>query len=157
MEEIPVQICARAVLLTPDGFVLLMKVRGKAGDLWITPGGRIRPGEDPVAALVREMREETGRTGFAIRGEIWVRDGKYLVDDRWLEEREHFFLVPSERFEPTTAGMEDAERKRHRGFQWWSIPEIEDSPDSFVPSRMAELLRSLRHDEAPARVLDVSE
>ena len=151
------QVSARAVLLTSDGFVLLMKVSGHLGDFWITPGGRMCPGEDPVTALVREIREETGRTGVEIRGEIWVRHGKYLAADRWLGEREHFFLVPSERFEPTTAGMEDAERKRHRGFQWWSIPEIADSPDSFVPPRMAELLRNLRHDGAPPRVLDVSE
>ena len=151
------QVSARAVLLTPDGFVLLMKVRGRAADLWITPGGRIRPGEDPEAALVREIREETGRTGLEVRGEIWVRHGKYVADDRWLEQQEHFFLVPTERFEPTTAEMEDAERKRHRGFQWWSIPEIADSPDSFVPPRIAELLRNLRHDGAPTRVLDVSE
>ena len=150
-------VSARAVLLTSDGFVLLMKVRGRAEDLWITPGGRIRPGEDPIAAVAREIREETGRTGLEIRGQIWVRHGKYLADDRWLVEREHFFLVPSERFQPTTAGMEEAERKRHQGFKWWSIREIEDSPDTFVPPRMAELLRSLRHDGVPTHVLDVSE
>ena len=151
------QECARAVLLTPSGFVLLMKVRGQAGDLWITPGGRIRPGEDLVAALAREIREETGRSGLEIRGEIWVRHGKYLADDRWLGEREHFFLVRSERFEATTAGMEEAELKRHGGFRWWSIPEIADSLDSFVPPRIAELLRDLRHDGPPTRALDISD
>ena len=151
------QECARAVVLTPSGLVLLMKVRGQAGDLWITPGGRIRPGEDLVGALARELREETGRSGLDIRGKIWVRRGKYFADDRWLEEREHFFLVPSERFEPTTAGMEEAELNRHRGIRWWSIPEIEDSPDAFVPPRLAELLRDLRHDGPPPRALDVSE
>ena len=44
----------RAVLLTPTGLVLLMKVAGEIGDLWITPGGRIRPGEDRV--LVHSLR-----------------------------------------------------------------------------------------------------
>ena len=28
--------------------------------LWSLPGGRVEPGEDDAAALVREMREETG-------------------------------------------------------------------------------------------------
>ena len=149
-------VSARAVLLTSDGFVLLMKVRGRAGDLWITPGGRIRPGEDPIAAVAREIREETSRTGLDIRGEIWVRHGTYLASDGWREEREHFFLVPSERFEPTTAGMEEKELTRHGGFKWWSIPEIADSPEAFVPPGMAELLENLRREGAPARVLDVS-
>ena len=148
---------ARAVLLTPSGFVLLMKVKGERRNLWITPGGRIRPGEDPVTALAREVREETAHTGVGIHGEIWVRNGKYFADGHWLEEREHFFLVPTEPFEPRTTEMEEAELRRHRGFRWWSIAEIAASTDFFIPRRIAELLRDLRQDGPPTRVLDVTD
>jgi 8-oxo-dGTP pyrophosphatase MutT (NUDIX family) len=151
------RVCARAVVVTPDGFVLLMKVGGPARNTWITPGGRVRPGEDRVAALLREMYEETGRTGLEIREEIWVRHGRYLACGRWLEEREHFFFVPSDRFEPTTAGMEDAELRRHLGFRWWSIHEIVGSPESFVPRQMGELLLELRHRGLPLQVLEINE
>ena len=53
----------RAVFLTPSGFVLLMKISGWRGDLWITPGGRIQAGEshlsDPLRALAN--RYDPGR------------------------------------------------------------------------------------------------
>jgi 8-oxo-dGTP pyrophosphatase MutT (NUDIX family) len=35
-------------------------------DLWVHPGGRAEPGEDPLAAAVRELREETGTTGVPV-------------------------------------------------------------------------------------------
>ena len=54
------QQCARGVLLTETGLVFLMKVTGAAGEIWITPGGRIRQGESPAEAAIREVREETG-------------------------------------------------------------------------------------------------
>jgi 8-oxo-dGTP pyrophosphatase MutT (NUDIX family) len=83
-----------------------MKVAGQTGDLWITPGGRIRPGEDPTAALVREIREETGRDGLVVGTEIWVRHGTYLADGHRLQERERFFLMMTDQFEPSIAAME---------------------------------------------------
>jgi 8-oxo-dGTP pyrophosphatase MutT (NUDIX family) len=34
--------------------------------LWVTPGGRADPGEDPLAAAARELFEETGTTGVPV-------------------------------------------------------------------------------------------
>ena len=37
--------------------------RGRLAGAWEFPGGKIEPGEAPLEAAIREMREETGLTG----------------------------------------------------------------------------------------------
>lgn len=47
---------AAAVLVGPDGRVLLVRKRGT--EIFMQPGGKLEPGEAPEHALVRELREE---------------------------------------------------------------------------------------------------
>ncbi len=80
----------RAILLTEDGDVLLIK-RVKPRDLapyWVAPGGGLEPSDiDLVAALQRELVEELGadalvlETAFVLEHE---KAGKQL--------EEHFFI-----------------------------------------------------------------
>jgi len=60
-----------AGLIIGDGLVLITQRRAdQALPLqWEFPGGKVEPGEAPVAALVRELREEIG-VGVAV-GRIW--------------------------------------------------------------------------------------
>jgi len=53
---------AVAVILRPDGsFLLARRPEGKPyAGYWEFPGGKVEPGEDAYAALVREIREELG-------------------------------------------------------------------------------------------------
>jgi 8-oxo-dGTP pyrophosphatase MutT (NUDIX family) len=148
---------ARGVLVTEAGLVLLMKVVGAAGERWITPGGRMRPGEDPTAAAVREVREETGWAAPVVRGLLWIRNGTFVAGGRRLPEREQFFLMPTERFDPTTRGMEPEELKRHSGFRWWSISEIASSREEFAPRRLAQLLRDLQQRGPPPAPVEIGE
>ena len=53
--------CVGAVIKDEAGRLLLIKRGHEPGaGLWSIPGGRIEPGESDAAALVREVREETG-------------------------------------------------------------------------------------------------
>ena len=47
-----------AVIANERGQVLL--VRKRSSSVFIQPGGKIEPGEDPIPALVRELDEELG-------------------------------------------------------------------------------------------------
>lgn len=53
--------CVGAVILDGAGRLLMIR-RGRppSEGLWSIPGGRVKPGESDAAALVREVREETG-------------------------------------------------------------------------------------------------
>jgi 8-oxo-dGTP pyrophosphatase MutT (NUDIX family) len=49
-------------LLRPGEVLLAMKKRGFGAGKWNGPGGKAMPGESPIEALVREVREEIGVT-----------------------------------------------------------------------------------------------
>ncbi|RPJ73984.1 MAG: NUDIX domain-containing protein, partial [Desulfobacteraceae bacterium] len=49
-----------AMLIDNLGRILVLKRTDTAGRGWQMPQGGIRPGENPEAALARELREETG-------------------------------------------------------------------------------------------------
>jgi len=53
--------CVGGLAYDDAGRLLLVQRANEPGrGLWSVPGGRVEPGEDDAAALVREMLEETG-------------------------------------------------------------------------------------------------
>ena len=61
-EQKPILLVAALALVDPDGRVLLaQRPAGKHLEgLWEFPGGKLRQGETPEAALIRELKEELG-------------------------------------------------------------------------------------------------
>ncbi|MQY05395.1 NUDIX hydrolase [Actinomadura macrotermitis] len=78
--------CVRAVLLTPDGALLLIKrIRAGVAPYWVTVGGGIEPADaGPEDALRREVREE-------IAGEAVI--GRLLCTIAADGERQDFYLA----------------------------------------------------------------
>lgn len=74
--------CVGGLTYDPEGRLLLIQRAHEPGrGLWSLPGGRVEPGEDDAAALVREMAEETGLV--VLPGQLVgrVRRGRYLIAD----------------------------------------------------------------------------
>jgi 8-oxo-dGTP diphosphatase len=59
---LPVVLVVAVALVDPDGRVLLAErpVGKPMAGLWEFPGGKVREGETPEAALIRELKEELG-------------------------------------------------------------------------------------------------
>jgi len=141
----------RALITDPsDGAVLLMQTQFPAwtNPRWLTPGGGIDAGEGPEQALVREIREETNlriSTADIIAGPVWRRRARFEFDGRYYDQREQFFVVRAERFEPDPRGNPaQHETEALHGFAWWTAAMIAASDDLFVPTAFAVHLAHLQ-------------
>lgn len=91
-ESKPVMHVMAAVMLDALGRVLLaQRPAGKhLAGMWEFPGGKLEPGETPMAALARELREEVGVT--LLRGEPLIRvpihyPERELLLDAWQTDQ----------------------------------------------------------------------
>lgn len=78
------------VVLTEAGQYLCFRQRkyGVPAPMLALVGGYIKPGEDPLAAAQRELREETGYIS-----EDWVELGHFLVDPNRGVSTGHLYLT----------------------------------------------------------------
>jgi 8-oxo-dGTP diphosphatase len=119
-----------AVILRGDGrFVLGQRPAGKVyAGYWEFPGGKVEPGEAPLAAVQRELHEELGIT--VEQAYPWLtRDYDYAH----AAVRLRFFRVA--RWSGTLHGREN------QRFSWQSLDAI--SVDPLLPAN-APILRALR-------------
>lgn len=150
----------RAVMLTPDRHVLLMRVQEpvSGNEFWVTPGGGLETGESDENALRREVAEETGATRFSVDRLVWTRRVDFTWDNRDYSQNEYFYLVHTDPFEPVMDGNPaKGEASAFREFRWWSIEAIGRSEETFSPRDLHSLLESLSRNETgegPAGVGD---
>ena len=132
MADVPLLLVAAAALVDVDGRVLLARRppgRHMAG-LWEFPGGKVRNGETPEAALVRELREELG-IGVTESGLVPFTFSSHAYDDFHL-------LMPlyvCRAWEGLVTAREDQE------LEWARTRDMADFP---MPPANAPLVAMLR-------------
>jgi 8-oxo-dGTP diphosphatase len=142
----------RALLLTPDAEVLMVRFEFPTRTVWALPGGGLEPGEDHLGALRRELVEEVGLTDVDIGPHIWSREHIIpFVDGRWDGQRDRVFLVRTQWFEPRpTLSWDQLRAERLHELRWWSMAELQAADDVvFAPARMPGLIEQLLAEGPP--------
>lgn len=112
--------CVGAVILLEHRLLLVRRGHPPGEGLWSIPGGRVEPGESDVAAVEREVLEETGLlvevgplAGTVVRGDYLIRDylatvtggtltpGDDAADARWCTMAEMHAMPLTEGLLPT--------------------------------------------------------
>ena len=147
----------RAVIMTPDHRVLMMKVETVTGiHVWIAPGGGLEPGESEEEGLRREVAEETGARNFCLGPPLWNRNHEFSWDGRTYSQNEVYYLVQAEHFDPVIdVEASPDEASAFRGFHWWSIDSIARSAEKFAPRNLHCLLKSISKNGPPDKPIAV--
>ncbi|QCI69016.1 NUDIX domain-containing protein [Phreatobacter stygius] len=129
----------RAILLTPDNEVLLMRlVLEGFGPFWIAPGGGIEAGEGMEQAMRRELKEEVGLDRFEMGPLIWRRQHTFTYGGRRLCQREDYFAIHVRRFDPVMS--DEIEVKVLDSFRWWTPAELCQASERLTPLALADIV-----------------
>lgn len=157
MTDLPYRPCAGVMLMNPDGRVFVGQRMDTALEAWQMPQGGIDEGEEPLAAAVRELGEETGVSPKHI--ELVAEAPDWLTYDlppelvgkvwkgRWRGQTQRWFLF---RF----LGNDDDVniRTAHPEFRAWRWMDADDLPGVAVPFKRAlyeEVVAAFRGYLAP--------
>jgi 8-oxo-dGTP pyrophosphatase MutT (NUDIX family) len=145
----------RAIVLTPEHEVLLLRIRPPEGRdwFWITPGGGLEPGETDDSGLRRELKEELGLSDFMVGPLVWRRQHTFNWAGKRICQREEYHVVRVARFEPR---MSDAlEMQIVDRFRWWPVSELSGATERLTPLSLADILDRYLAEGPPSEPLDV--
>jgi 8-oxo-dGTP pyrophosphatase MutT (NUDIX family) len=139
---------ARVLLVDGARRILLLRGSDPANPTeryWFTVGGGVDKGETRAQAAARELWEETGlAVPSDVLGEpVWHEVAEFPFDGRWYRQEQEFFLVRVPRWEVSTAGWGELERRTVDQVRWWSIDELESTDERYYPAELPALLRCL--------------
>ena len=141
------RLAARVLVLDPTGHVLLFRGfdpgRPDDGTWWLTPGGGLAPDESPADGARRELFEETGLHVDDLGSVIFERIVEFPFEGVHYRQRESFFCVRTDRFDPVNDAWTDIEVRSMLEHRWWTLGELETTSEQLYPEDLAQRLRPL--------------
>ena len=156
MSEPRLRPAVRAVILDPAGRTLLVRFAFPDRVVWACPGGGMEPGESTRDTIIRELAEETGLVITDPGPPVWIRTHVIsLFGGAWDGQRETFYLVRTEAFEPSPHfSVEALEAEYVAGLRWWTAAELaaaEADGVVFAPRTLPSLLDAAAPRGRPLR------
>lgn len=154
-DKLIVRNAIRAILITPDADVLLLRIRPPEREdcFWITPGGGMEPGESLESCLKRELEEELGLTHFELGPLVWLRQHTFNWDGQRIRQSEQYYIVRVDLFEPRMSDAREAQWLSQ--FRWWPASELVNSKERLTPLSLPTIVSEYLSSGCPVRPLDV--
>jgi 8-oxo-dGTP pyrophosphatase MutT (NUDIX family) len=146
------------VLLLDESDRLLLLSGDEMADgqsIWFPVGGGIEDGEDAVAAVLREVYEETGRCEVTIGPEVWHRQHLYSWRGTQTDTHERWFVVRTSRFVPSSRALTEEEQSYITGFRWWTPEDLASTKEKIFPPDLGTRLLQLLRDGTPPTPIDI--
>ena len=151
MNELPYRPCVGAMLVNSIGRVFVAKRIDNPGDYWQMPQGGIDEGEEPVEAVLRELKEETGvcKVEIIAESDSWrtydLPDelmGK-LWGGKYRGQRQKWFAV---RFlgEDSEINIKAHETPEFSDWKWVKIDELVNLVIPFKQVLYSDVITELR-------------
>jgi TDG/mug DNA glycosylase family protein len=142
------RIAARGLVVDERERVLLLRwARPGGSSFWITPGGRVEPGETEEEALRRELREEAGLEAPELGPFLWTTEFVFPSRSGWWRQRERVRLV---RVEAADVAVPDLAAEEVFEDRWWTVGELEAADVLFGPNTLPERVRDLLEHGPPS-------
>jgi 8-oxo-dGTP pyrophosphatase MutT (NUDIX family) len=131
----------RAILRDETGRVLLIYFVLPNMRFWATPGGGVEPGETLLQAAHRELQEELG-IAVVLEGPVHTATGIFAFEGELIENTDTFFQGRWSGT-PQLSGITANESAALREARWWTLEEMENTPEDIFPRDLAAVLRKL--------------
>jgi 8-oxo-dGTP pyrophosphatase MutT (NUDIX family) len=146
----PVREAVRCLLVDHAGRALLVRYADHRvpHEWWGAPGGGLDPGEDHLAAVRRELREELDRDDLEVGPWIGRRCHTFWLG-RWMTQRERWVLCRAEPFQVAPAHVATLAAEAIRELRWWSADELRAQAPIVTPRDLPDLLDRIARGDLP--------
>jgi len=146
----PVREAVRCLLVDQTGRALLVRYADHRVpyEWWGAPGGGLDAGEDHLAAVRRELREELDRDDLEVGPWIGRRCHTFWLG-RWMTQRERWVLCRAEPFQVAPAHVATLAAEAIQELRWWSADELRAQAAIVTPRDLPELLDRIAHGNLP--------
>ena len=116
------------MVLDAAGRVLLIRCAVTRADgefvFWLTPGGEIEVGEEPIEAARRELREELGLE-VEVAGPVYTEANQFEHQGEMRDNVDYVFTARCGAGEPLLRGVTAEEIAIMKEIRWWTADEVE--------------------------------